>query len=242
MHSTLKHKTLQLNLEPQHNPLARLPASIQLGFRGFHPHLRSISCQDHCFWPQVFENTGALEADWRVLTPLAVSKAVTGATLVAGDAFYTGLLGANRVLLSASDEDQSSVVAFQLPGAHVLVRLVSRPDSPTSFSPNDADGPGGGEEEIGSVVGGGAGETDTEAAEGLVGGESMGGRKLLVGLADTPSRKTIAGSLTVSDVEEVKRRVRLAFREDRFCGVDKFYDNHFAWDQFTVSFTDSSIQ
>jgi hypothetical protein len=37
------------------------------------------------------------------------------------------------------------------------------------------------------------------------------------------------GVMSVSEMEILKKQVRNMFWQDKYCGVDQFVDNHFAW-------------
>ena len=233
-----------------HDPLPRLPASV-------------------------FSATGALDADPRVLTPLAVSKGVGGTdTLAEVDAFYTGILAATKALSAASaatgDElsltssssssaaaaaaaaaarraseelapVESCVAAYQLPGANALVRFTFRAVDP--FAAAIAAGR--------INAGGTAGAATARRLKGgtkLPSSHAPAKRFMATSPADraanawnsaqaNKSSKVLAAAvdeLSVDGLEALKHSVRAAFHEDRYCGVDKFYDNHFAWDQQTL--------
>jgi len=59
------------------------------------------------------------------------------------------------------------------------------------------------------------------------------GAEALVRFVQRPSDAT-SGDFTVRDLEEVKNKAHRMAHMDNFCGVDKYYDNHFAYDQTAI--------
>ena len=61
----------------------------------------------------------------------------------------------------------------------------------------------------------------------------LSGANAQVRFVQRPANST-SGSFTTKDFENLKKASHDKFTANEFCGVSKWYDNHFAWDQHTI--------
>jgi hypothetical protein len=125
--------------------------------------------------------------------------------------FYVSGLRATQTLSQVSADSKSLCRTYRLSNADAVVRFISRPEH------QDFD----------------SSESESESAPNSSSSSSSS-------TTTTSPSSAPAPIASVAELEAVKHGVRREYYVDRFCGVDKFLDNHFAWDQFDIDLNDLS--